>query len=43
MSSRNTALTDTGRHARFTPVWWLLPGVVVSAMAWAGAFWLFTR
>jgi hypothetical protein len=35
MGTRNAWLNDTGRDARFAPGWWLLPGMVGSAVAWA--------
>ncbi len=43
MSTRNAALSGNGRYARFLPGWWILPGLVGSAMAWALAIWLFVH
>ena len=44
MRSQNVELGNAGRQARFVPGWWILPGLMVSAVAWAGAIWLiFTR
>ena len=43
MSSQNIEHGDTGREARFMPGWWILPGLMMSAAAWAGAIWLIVR
>jgi hypothetical protein len=43
MSNRNAALANTGRHARFAPGWWFLPGMVASAAVWPAIIWLIAR
>ncbi len=42
--SQNIEHGDAGRPTRFLPGWWILPGLMLSAAAWAAAIWLiFTR
>ncbi len=40
MRSQNIDLGDAGRPTRFMPGWWILPGLMLSAAAWAAAIWL---
>ena len=40
MRSQNLRLGYADRPTRFLPGWWILPGLIVSAAAWAVAFWL---
>jgi hypothetical protein len=40
MSVAKSGPAANGRHARFLSGWWILPGVVGSAVAWAGVIWL---
>ena len=40
MSTRNAGLGDAGRPQRFMPGWWILPGLMLSAAAWAAVIWL---
>jgi len=39
MPIRNADLSDAGRPSRFMPGWWILPGLTLSAAAWAAAIW----
>ena len=43
MSTRNIRFGDAGRATRFMPGWWILPGLMLSAAAWAAAIWLLFR
>jgi hypothetical protein len=40
MRSRNLQLGETDRSTRFLPGWWIRPGLVLSAAAWATVIWL---
>jgi hypothetical protein len=41
MSAQNIQLSDSGRHTRLLPGWWLLPSLMVGSAIWASLIWLF--
>lgn len=40
----NVGLGGVARQSRFMPGWWILPGLMLGAVAWTTVIWLvFTR